>query len=73
MNGDLKLRVLLSIYFKGTFIVPKIFLVPKYGYGKLRSEGLIKITKKDNLFYATVTEEGEAYIALSLLKYENPH
>jgi len=70
MNGHLKLRVLLSIYYKDSFIIPRALLTPHYGYGKLRSEGLISVRKQNNLYYVTVTEIGEAFIAVSLMEYE---
>jgi len=70
MNITAKLRALLMIYQKDSIVIPKSVLVHKYGFGKLRSEGLIKVIKIDHLFHASVTEKGEAFIALSLLQHE---
>jgi hypothetical protein len=70
MDTSTKLRVLLTIHKQENFIILKRFLRPNTGFARLRREGLITISKLNDKFYVTVSEKGEAFIALSLLDYK---
>lgn len=71
MNIQLKLRVLLFIHKNGKIIIPKKLLTPHYGFQRLRSEGLIRITKDNGRFYGVLSEKGEAFIAAALSDYRD--
>jgi len=68
MDTKIKLKVLLFISQKGSIVLPKTLLRPLHGFQRLRNEGLIQIRKKENWFYATVTESGREFIALKAIR-----
>jgi hypothetical protein len=62
---EAKIRFLKHLSERGYLCLYAIKLDPKFGFGKLSAEGLIKVNLFDDAFYAKITPKGLEYLKLN--------
>ena len=63
VNNEILFRTLKAINAKQVIMIPKAFLLPTSGFGRLRGAGFLVVSKIDNKFYITLSTKGLLFIS----------